>query len=80
MGKYIDIIKVVVKAVIITGTTAAVDSVMNAFSVCRPSNTVDAVLRKIGSGSIGFVVGDKTADAIINKAELLYSIHEEARD
>lgn len=79
MGKYIDIIKVVVKAVIVTGTTAAVDSALNTFSY-KPSNAVDTVLRKIGSGAIGFVVGDKAADIIIEKAELLYSIHEEARD
>ena len=80
MGKYIDIIKVVVKAVIVTGTTAAVDTTLNGLGVYRPSNAVDAVLRKIGSGAIGFVVGDKAADIIIEKAELLYSIHEEARD
>lgn len=80
MGKYIDIIKVVVKAVIVTGTTATVDSALNAYNMYKPSNTVDAILRKIGSGAIGFVVGDKAADIIIEKAELLYSIHEEARD
>ena len=81
MGKdLIDIFKFVGKVVIITGTTAAVDSVMNSYNILRPSNTVDTVLRKIGSGASGFVIGDKTADIISEKAEQLYHAYEEARD
>lgn len=81
MGKdLIDIFKFVGKVVIITGTTAAVDSIMNSYGALRPSNTVDAVFRKIGSGAIGFVIGDKAADIISEKAEQLYHVYEEARD
>lgn len=73
--KYIDICKVVVKAVVVTGVTATLDSFFNGYYSTRPSNSVDMALRKVGVGSIGIVVGNKAADALVETAEELYSKH-----
>lgn len=81
MNEYIDIFKRVFKAVVIAGTIGTIDSYLNSsFNSFKPSNVVDGVMRHIGAGSIGFVVGDKAADAIIKKAEEWYHAFEEARD
>lgn len=81
MNEYIDIFKRVFKAVVIAGTISTIDSNLNSScNTFKPSNSVDDVLRHIGSGSIGFIIGDKAADAIIKKAEEWYHAFEEARD
>ena len=81
MNECIDIFKKVFKAVVVIGTISTIDSHLNSsYNSFKPSNSVDGVLRHIGSGSIGFIIGDKAADAIIKKAEQWYHAFEEARD
>lgn len=81
MNEYIDIFKRVFKAVVIAGTISTIDNYLNSsFNSVKPSNSVDGILRHIGAGSIGFIVGDKAADAIIKKSEQWYHAFEEARD
>ena len=75
MDKYIGVAKVIVKAVVVTGVTATLDSFFCGYTCTKPGNTVDSVLRKVGVGSIGIVVGNKAADSLIETAEALYDKH-----
>lgn len=82
MGKaeFFDILKRVAKAVIVVGVTGATDTMINNNYYLKPSNSVDAFLRHVGTCAVGLVAGDKAADYLIRKAEQLYHEFEEARD
>lgn len=73
MEKYLNVIKPLIRGTIIIGVTSFVDGVARCYVYGSNKDVVSSTLRTIGSGSLGFYIGSKVADHIVDCGEALYS-------
>lgn len=74
MEKYLNVIKPIARGTIIIGVTSFIDAAAKYFTYGTTSrDVVSSTLRTIGSGSLGFYIGSKVADHIVDCGEALYS-------